>query len=86
MREKRTVDDGAQATEDVRAQTLLPCPFCGGRPAETSVTGEHWFMCLCVSCQASTGMTASAESAREAWNRRTPPSDAFNPLEHEQAK
>lgn len=85
MSEKRTVDDGAQATEDVRAQTLLPCPFCGGRPAQMSALGERWVM-WCASCSASTGMTASAESAREAWNRRTPPSDAFNPLEHEQAK
>lgn len=66
----------------LKIDRVLPCPFCGGRPAQMSVMGEHWV--LCPSCRASSGMTSSAESAREAWNRRA---DAvFNPLEHEQAK
>lgn len=85
MSEKRTVDDGAQTPADVMAQAVLPCPFCGGLPAEMSAMGEHWVM-WCASCSASTGMTSSAESAREAWNRRETSSAVFNPLDHEQAK
>jgi len=68
----------------LKIDRVFPCPFCGGRPAQMSAMGEHWF--LCPSCRASSEMTSSAETARAAWNRRTPPSDAFNPLEHEQAK
>lgn len=83
MSEKRTVD-GAQTLEDVRVQTVLPCPFCGGPATDAYACGEHWF--LCPSCDASSGMRPSAESARAAWNRCVTLLVVFNLFEYEQTK
>ena len=64
---------------------LLPCPFCGGDAGDTYYQ-LGWFI-SCKHCSASTEVTNAKARAVEAWNRRTPASQAQRvPLiEHEQA-
>lgn len=49
--------------------TLLPCPFCGGSPAQVG-TSYGWVSCT--SCNAE-GPTTSIPAAVDAWNRRATP-------------
>lgn len=55
-------------SESVR-DTLLPCPFCGGKAAfDVSVPG--WKI-MCRSCEASSDNWISEAAAIAAWNRRS---------------
>ena len=53
---------------------LLPCPFCGGSPAQVG-TSYGWVSCT--SCNAE-GPTTSIPAAVDGWNRRAKP--ASGPL------
>ena len=58
---------------------LKPCPFCNGYSfividldAVIDTQGRHWaYTVVCGKCGATSGLTYTAEKAKEAWNRRT---------------
>ena len=53
-------------------ETLLPCPFCGGKAVlepETFYFGP-WYTCFCVKCGVMTPAGESKEDAAKIWNTR----------------
>ena len=59
--------------------TLLPCPFCGGRPRRVRQTGRkgtavksRWLReyVVCTGCDASSDVRKRPGEAAAAWNRR----------------
>jgi Lar family restriction alleviation protein len=53
------------------SETLLPCPFCGGKPflhGPDNPGHEYWISCQ--SCQASSLMRSNYDATRAAWNAR----------------
>lgn len=61
------------------AQSLLPCPFCGGaaKIIRTGSIGDRYIRVQCVSCGTSVGETRITLECINAWNHRTPPSSAL---------
>ena len=61
------------------AETLLPCPFCGGdavvHGGKIFASDAQRYFVRCGQCSAGK-LTSSEDRARETWNRRaTPPGD-----------
>ena len=68
------------------AETLLPCPFCGGVAKMGLTARVEWkdtVSVFCVHCSANVCRTGPVQSeaakrqVNEAWNRRTPQPDAL---------
>ena len=53
------------------AETLKPCPFCGGEPVVCGYPDEFMVYVKCSKCGAMSGLVqATEEKAAENWNRR----------------
>ena len=54
------------------ADTLKPCPFCGGAAKPIPPTPRAYAFVECVGCRVATSGFATTKGAEDAWNDRAP--------------